>query len=362
MSNLLINEPPLLVLPSLAKKIGLNEAIFLQQVHYWLGASQHTIDGKKWIYNSAVAWQKQFPFWSTKTVKRIITSLEKSKILVSGCFNTMKMDRTKWYTIDYSKLQDNPLGQDESNTGSTCHIERDNLAQTGAQLDPSNTRDYTEITTKITTDIKDICASRQKTPDALANKNEKTKQLQKMGHLSGHSSPEIEIEKEMEREIDIEKDKEIDIIRVSNETPYVKIIELFNSTFSAYGIPTVKQLSATRKKLIKARHVNQIKDLSGWEQYFNIVCNSDFLLGRIAGKNGTFAITFDWLIKESNCIKVLEGNYNNKGRVLNNEYANNKPKSAAARIFEDLRETTRELEEVRRLIREREAAGEYAET
>ena len=36
MSNLLINESPLQVLPTLATYIGLNEAIFLQQVHYWL--------------------------------------------------------------------------------------------------------------------------------------------------------------------------------------------------------------------------------------------------------------------------------------------------------------------------------------
>ena len=35
MSKLLINEHPLQVLPSLATKIGLNEAIVLQQIHYW---------------------------------------------------------------------------------------------------------------------------------------------------------------------------------------------------------------------------------------------------------------------------------------------------------------------------------------
>ena len=38
MSRLLINEPPLIVLPSLAKEIGLNEAIIVQQIQYWLSA------------------------------------------------------------------------------------------------------------------------------------------------------------------------------------------------------------------------------------------------------------------------------------------------------------------------------------
>ena len=38
MSRLLINENPLQVLPTLAVKIGLNEAMILQQMHYWLNA------------------------------------------------------------------------------------------------------------------------------------------------------------------------------------------------------------------------------------------------------------------------------------------------------------------------------------
>jgi len=36
MSKLLIDEYPLQVLPSLAVIYGLNEAIILQQVHYWI--------------------------------------------------------------------------------------------------------------------------------------------------------------------------------------------------------------------------------------------------------------------------------------------------------------------------------------
>ena len=52
MSKLLINESPLQVQPSLAMAIGLNEAIFLQQLHYWIGTSRFVRDGKKWVYNT----------------------------------------------------------------------------------------------------------------------------------------------------------------------------------------------------------------------------------------------------------------------------------------------------------------------
>ena len=104
MSKLLMNEVPLMVQPSLAKKVGLNEALFLQQLHYWLERSTKVINERRWIYNSVGAWQKQFSFWSVSTIKRIIASLEKRKLIISGNFNSFSMDRTKWYTIDYDEL------------------------------------------------------------------------------------------------------------------------------------------------------------------------------------------------------------------------------------------------------------------
>ena len=36
MSKMIIDDRPLMVLPKLATAIGLNEAIVLQQIHYWL--------------------------------------------------------------------------------------------------------------------------------------------------------------------------------------------------------------------------------------------------------------------------------------------------------------------------------------
>jgi uncharacterized phage protein (TIGR02220 family) len=112
MSRLLINESPVMIIPSLAVKIGLNEAVVLQQIHYWLGISKHKIEGRTWVYNTYEEWQKQLPFWSVSTIKRSIRSLEMLGLLLSENWNQMKMDKTKWYSIDYEKLQefeDNPL-------------------------------------------------------------------------------------------------------------------------------------------------------------------------------------------------------------------------------------------------------------
>lgn len=100
-NKLLISESPLQILPSLACAIGLNEAILLQQIHYWLVKSKHIHDGRSWIYNSVEEWNAQFPFWSEHTVRRVLSSLEKSGLIVTANYNKDKRDQTKWYSIDY---------------------------------------------------------------------------------------------------------------------------------------------------------------------------------------------------------------------------------------------------------------------
>ena len=107
-SRLLIHEAPLQVLPSLAKLIGVNAAIMLQQIHYWIKGSekggQNFHDGQYWVYNSVRGWHEQFPFWSENTVQRTLSDLEEQGIIIAGNYNQTAFDRTKWYRIDYTKL------------------------------------------------------------------------------------------------------------------------------------------------------------------------------------------------------------------------------------------------------------------
>ena len=106
MSNLLINEPPLQVLPSLAKAIGLNEAIILQQIHYWLDPrmNKNKREGAHWVYNSYNQWQEQFCFMSKRTIQRAVLNLEKLSLLISKKVNQLNGDSTKWYTINLSLI------------------------------------------------------------------------------------------------------------------------------------------------------------------------------------------------------------------------------------------------------------------
>lgn len=104
----LFNNYPLVVDKYLAKILGLNEAIVLQQINYWLKINKENNnnfhDGRYWTYNTIDKWQEEFPFWSKDTVKRIFNKLRKMDILLTGNYNKLKVDRTLWYSIDYEEL------------------------------------------------------------------------------------------------------------------------------------------------------------------------------------------------------------------------------------------------------------------
>ena len=109
MSKLLINEYPLQVLPTLATYIGLNEAIVLQQIHYWLNNPKVGTekDGRKWVRNSLDEWiDDNFPFWDKSTLRRALANLKSDGFIADRSdLNRMKIDRTLWYTINYQSIE-----------------------------------------------------------------------------------------------------------------------------------------------------------------------------------------------------------------------------------------------------------------
>lgn len=104
MNSYLINEYPLQVLPSLCKKVGINEAIFIQELHYWLLASEQERNDKKWVCKTYEELQETLEIFSLSTLKRIVKSLSDKQLLIIDNFNEMKMDKTNWYSINYVKL------------------------------------------------------------------------------------------------------------------------------------------------------------------------------------------------------------------------------------------------------------------
>ena len=102
----------------------------------------------------------------------------------------------------------------------------------------------------------------------------------------------------------IPKDNTRENTEEKKSADYQMIVNAFNETCTS--LPSVKKLSESRKKAMKARLNN-----FNYEDFitaFKKAQESDFLSGR----SGKWQATFDWLINETNLIKVLEGNYDNK--------------------------------------------------
>lgn len=85
-----------------------------------------------------------------------------------------------------------------------------------------------------------------------------------------------------------------------------EVIELYHSICVSF--PTIRAISKNREKAV----LELLKTYSNddFRVVFENAENSSFL----KGKDGGWKASFDWLIKEANFLKVLEGNYADKGK------------------------------------------------
>lgn len=86
-----------------------------------------------------------------------------------------------------------------------------------------------------------------------------------------------------------------------------EVVELYNGICVSF--PKVRSLSEARKKAIKARLANGYT-VDSFKELFQKAEASSFLKGK---NDRNWQATFDWLIKDSNMAKVIDGNYTDKG-------------------------------------------------
>lgn len=91
-----------------ATKYGIAKAVLLYNIRFWLNKNMSNKKNKHkhtdkniyyWTYNSGKAFEKLFPYLKSKNISRWLLELERDEVLLSGNFNKVKYDRTKWYTI-----------------------------------------------------------------------------------------------------------------------------------------------------------------------------------------------------------------------------------------------------------------------
>lgn len=90
--------------PDLAVRCNsVDAAVFLRDIYHWVKKNsangKHLHDGRYWTYNSMEAYTKIHPYWTRRKVERIINRCKEEGLLLTGCYNEDKRDRTMWYTL-----------------------------------------------------------------------------------------------------------------------------------------------------------------------------------------------------------------------------------------------------------------------
>lgn len=121
------------------------------------------------------------------------------------------------------------------------------------------------------------------------------------------------VEEDIEEDIDIDIEKE----KESKEKVTCKqVIDLFHAICVSY--PSVKSVSEARRKAINARL--KAYSLEDFEEVFRKAEASAFLKG---SNNRNWSATFDWLMKDANFAKVLDGNYDRASKQGSSSESNN---------------------------------------
>lgn len=88
---------------SLAKEIGVKEAIVLSHLAFWVRkneADERNIhDGKAWTFTTQKALSTYFDFLSEKQVRTTMANLKDLGLIETGNFNSSPYDKTTWYTL-----------------------------------------------------------------------------------------------------------------------------------------------------------------------------------------------------------------------------------------------------------------------
>lgn len=99
------------------------------------------------------------------------------------------------------------------------------------------------------------------------------------------------------------------VTKNQSKIPVNEIVDLFNISFPE--LPQVQKVTPARSRAVKARWAEHktMQDIERWKAFFGYIRQSDFLMGRSG--NGWAGLTFDWITKSSNFLKIIEGNYHN---------------------------------------------------
>jgi uncharacterized protein YdaU (DUF1376 family) len=101
-------------------------------------------------------------------------------------------------------------------------------------------------------------------------------------------------------------------------SPLAEAVTIYNETASRVGWPKMQKLTPARSQALRGR-LKDCGGIEGWQIAMSKAEASNFLCGRATG---TTPATFDWITKQANFTKLMEGNYDNRtGNVSKHSHA-----------------------------------------
>ncbi len=269
----------------IASKYGILEAILLQDIYFWVKRNKENNinfhEGKYWTYNSIRAFSEMYPYASQKQIRTALNHLRKEGFLETGSFGENKFNHSLWYTITPEGLRVLAFAHKGE---SICDQEETTICPQGQQTDdfvcPDGEPD-------VPTGASDLYSNEIYIYSSTNSNNTNSNNITDTNYIS--------------------------------ETPYNPpqgeadtVVQLYNEI--CYSMPKVRETTDDRRKKIKS--LLKKYTVGDIETVFIMAQESDFLSGR-SGKWDNCG--FDWLIKPSNFVKVLEGNYKNKKTITKSE-------------------------------------------
>lgn len=144
--------------PLVAKEIGIECAILLYNIEYWIeknkANNKHFYEGRYWTYNSTKAFAELFPYMSERVIYKTLQKLIEKGYIIKGNFNKNSFDRTCWYA-----LGDKMLGKMDIATGENPNYQMENsilpngkIQNTTGENDINVSNINTDINSNINTD------------------------------------------------------------------------------------------------------------------------------------------------------------------------------------------------------------------
>lgn len=251
-----------------------NKAIYRQDFH----------EGHIWVYYSINDMAQLFPQFTYKQVEKGIAKLIREGALLTGNYNKLKFDRTRWFALtdqeDYLEAWEIKIPEETSpknNDGNSPFTQKRSHNLTKGEM---------TFTQKAAT-IPSINTIKNKEINTYVNSNELTDDVKNL------ACKEEETKKEETTKLNPE-----DVV-----TLYNKIVEEKGGI-----LPKALKLTDSRAKAIKRLTKELFPTFQEWEVYFQGIHEADFL----TGKETSFRANIDFILRFDKAVKAVEGGYINK--------------------------------------------------